>query len=297
MTFQHDRPCNMTDRPQPASYTDSDGPSTPALSIIVPTLGRAPLLARCLDAVAANTRADHEIIIVAVEDDLETINLVNSRAAADHPAHADADAAPRTHSRIRLICQPQANGFVAAANEGFAAATGECITWLNDDARPLPGCYDIALQAWRHRHPDVGLLALFHRIDVTRSIACETYRMGQPYRLMHVRGTLYANFGLTSRQLLDDVGRFTPAYRMYAADPDFSLKIWKAGYAVAPAWGAMIDHDEHEDAHRRDHSAQRDQDNAAFFDAWLLPPRNPHVNDFDPAQPCTLPRSIARLGR
>src|SRR5690606_37557445 len=98
-------------------------------------------------------------------------------------------------NRLRVITEPQREGFVRAVNKGFAAATGCCVTWVNDDARPLPGALDNAALQMLQAPPVVGLIAMFHAFHGTRNVAYETHYAGRAYRLLHVRGTLYANFG------------------------------------------------------------------------------------------------------
>ena len=134
---------------------------------------------------------------------------------------------------------------------------------------------------------------MFHHNQATRSIAYETQRMGRSFKLLHVRGPLYANFGIARRALYEQLGYFDERYYLNAADPDFSLKVWSAGLRVAPAFASLIDHDEHDDARRADDSARASEDNQKLFAKWPLPPRNPAVNDFDPLRPCTL-QSIQR---
>jgi GT2 family glycosyltransferase len=112
--------------------------------------------------------------------------------------------------------------------------------------------------------------------------------MGRSFKLLHVRGTLYANFGIGQRSLFEQLGYFDERFYMCGADPDFSLKVWRCGRRVVPAFGSLIDHDEHPDERRQADSARAAEDNTRFFAKWLLPPVNQQVNDFDPMNPCTL---------
>jgi GT2 family glycosyltransferase len=199
-------------------------------------------------------------------------------------------------TRLRIIPEPHREGFVRAANKGFAAAAGRNITWLNDDARPLPGALDRAVAMIDAAPQDLGVLAMFHRCNTQRNIAFESVLRGQSYRLLHVRGTLYANFGMARRQTFTRLGYFDERYFLNAADPDFSLKAWHAGLSVVPADGVFIDHDEHDDA-RRDIDSERGRlDNERLFAKWDLPAKNLLRNDFDPVRPCTLRGRRATMG-
>jgi len=245
------------------------------LSIILPTCNRAALLEKCLASLAAGVRCDHEIIVV-------------DGASTDHTPDVLSDASRNLGQRLRVIREPQREGFVRAANKGFRAATGRNMIWLNDDARPMPGALDLAIQQLDHHPPSVAFVALFHRWHSTWNVAYETEYRGRTYRLCHVRGTLYANFPMGRRETYERLGYFDERFYLCGADPDLSLKTWHAGMSIVPAWSAIIDHDEVEDERRLADSPRAQADNQALFAKWDLPPRNPIRNDFDPARPCTL---------
>jgi GT2 family glycosyltransferase len=245
------------------------------LSIIIPTVNRAPLLERNLLSLIDGVRCWFEVIVVdgASNDGTSEVLEQTKQSLGD---------------RLTVIREDRREGFVKAANKGFRAATGRNMTWLNDDARALPGALDNAVAQIYSASSDVALLAMFHRWHSTRNVAYETLHEGQMYRLCHVRGTLYANFAMGRRLTYERLGYFDERYFLYAADPDLSLKAWHAGMRIEPAYGSIIEHDEHEDARRVNDSSRGREDNEKLFAKWDLPPRNPRHNDFDPARPCTL---------
>jgi N-acetylglucosaminyl-diphospho-decaprenol L-rhamnosyltransferase len=247
------------------------------LSIVVPTFNRGPLLARCLAAIALGTACDFEVIVV-------------NGASTDDTATVLDDARAQLGSRLRVIREEQREGFVRAANKGFAMARGRFLTWLNDDARPIAGTYDRAIEQLKHAAPTVGLLALFHRIGTDRNVAYSTSRPGgESFKVMHVRGTLYANFAIGRRDTFARLGGFDERFFLNGADPDLSLKAWQAGLQVVPAFGCLIDHDEHADDRRETDSGRASTDNAALFDKWTtLPARGTSEAEFEPARPCSL---------
>jgi GT2 family glycosyltransferase len=245
------------------------------LSIVIPTCQRGPLLERCLDSIEASTRCSYEIIVV-------------DGASTDDTAPVLDAARQRLGQRIQIIREEQREGFTKAINKGFRAATGRYITWLNDDARPTPGTMDQAVQQMTAAKADVGLLALFHAWHGMRSIAYETRLRGSVYRLLHVRGTLYANFGLARRETFAALGYFDERYFFLGGDPDFSLKVWHAGMKVEPAYMTAIDHDETADDRRQADINRGNTDNQILFAKWDLPEKNYARNDFDPSHPCTL---------
>lgn len=245
------------------------------LSIILPTCNRAWLLEKALAALANSVRCSHEIIVV-------------DGASNDHTSHVLNHASRAMGDRLKIIREEKREGFVKATNRGFRAASGKYMTWLNDDARPLNGALDLAVQQLEGAEPDVAFVAMFHRWHSTKNVAYETEHRGRTYRLCHVRGTLYANFPVGKRETYERLQFFDERYFVCAADPDLSLKAWHAGMKIVPAYGALIDHDEVFDDRRNSDSRFAEQDNQKLFDKWSLPEKNPRRNDFDPMRPCTL---------
>jgi GT2 family glycosyltransferase len=245
------------------------------LSIVVPTTNRAASLASCLVAIRNTVTCSHEVIVV------DGASLDNTPAVLESAKNAMGD-------RLRVIREPRRQGFVKAANKGFRAAQGKFLMWLNDDARPLAGALDRAVEQIQLSSPAVGMVALFHPAQTKLNIACETRYRGQAFHVLHVRGTLYANFGIASRATFERLNYFDERYFLNGADPDFSLKVWDSGSIVVPAFGAFIDHDELEDERRESDRERAAADNVKLFAKWDLPERNPTMNDFDQTRPCTL---------
>jgi hypothetical protein len=245
------------------------------LSIVIPTYNRATSLARCVAAVRNSTRASIEIVVV-------------DGASTDGTAAVLSAARDLIGERLQVISEDRREGFVRAANKGFRAARGQHLMWLNDDARPLPGAIDAGLRQLAFAPHSVGIVAFFHASHTGRNIALEAQHLGRTFHVLHVRGTMYANFGIAPRVLFERLGYFDERYFLYGADPDFSLKVWNAGLSVIPAFGALIDHDEVQDERRQADRDRGAEDNARLFEKWDLPPRNPEFNDFDQTRPCTL---------
>ena len=248
------------------------------LSIVLPTCNRAALLEKCLSSIESGTQCSHEIIVVDGASSHATHEVLNEARAS------------LGEQKLVIINEHEREGFVKAANKGFRAARGRYLTWLNDDARPLPGALDNAVQHLDSlgETSDVAFVAMFHRWNSTWNVAFETQHQGRVYRLCHVRGTLYANFPVGRRQTFEQLGYFDERYYIRGADPDLSLKAWHAGRKIVPAYGAMIDHDEVDDDRRIADSSIGEEDNRKLFAKWELPPRNPYKNDFNASRPCTL---------
>jgi GT2 family glycosyltransferase len=245
------------------------------LSIVLPTCDRAPLLERALASIAFHTGCRHEIIVV-------------DGASRDHTTQVLDRAKHSLGDRLKVIREDKREGFVRAVNKGLRVATGRNVTWLNDDARPLPQSLDLAVHQIDHEEPDVAFVALFHRWNTTRNVAYETLHHGHLYRLCHIRGTLYANFPVGRRETFERLGFLDERFYFFGADPDLSLKAWHAGLRVVPGYGCLIDHEQHEDERRVADNPHGETDNAALFTKWDLPAKNMQFNDFNPAQPCKL---------
>jgi GT2 family glycosyltransferase len=234
------------------------------------------MLERTLASIWAFTTCDYEIVIV-------------DGASEDATPQVIRDACMWAGDRIRLVQESRDEGFVRAANKGFAAATGRHVMWLNDNARPGRGSLDRALALSSAAEADVALLAAYHR-PAQVTIAHEATYRGQRFVTMHLRGTLYANFGIGRRDVLERLGFFDERFYVGAADADLSLKAWDAGLRVIPAEGVFIDHAEHADARFRAAAADAEQsrlDEQTLFEKWNLP-TSMEPAAFDPARPCML---------
>src|SRR3984957_19253664 len=204
-----------------------------ALSIVIPTCNRADLLERSISSLCGDVQSSFEVIVV-------------DGASEDRTGEVLKNARKTLGDRLRVIRETRREGFVKAANKGFRAAVGRNMTWLNDDARPLPGTLDAAVRQIDAAPPDIAFLAMFHCYHSQKNIAYHTEHDGRTYTLCHVRGTLYANFPIGRRETYRNLGYFDEQFYFYAADPDLSLKAWHANLRIAPAYGCFIDHDEHQ---------------------------------------------------
>ena len=242
-----------------------------SLSIVIPTVNRLDLLKRCVKA-CRQVELDKEIIVV------------NDGSSDGTRPYLE------RQPDIRSIHTPRPSGACRAFNLGFKAAKKTHLCWLNDDAYPLPGSLEAALDFLNAPGNErVGLVAMHHTWGVKRNWAGRVERDGYCFGVFHVRGTLYANFGLGRRSLFEDLGYFDESYVMFGYDPDLSLKVWSGGKYVKACPQALIMHDELHDVRKINDLPQGRRDNELLFSRWPLPPINPHRNDYDPRRPCSLP--------
>lgn len=126
-------------------------PVIPSMSVVVPTLARPALLARCLAGIAAQERTPLETVVVARPDDTTTRVFLEAWARG-HPATR----------RVALVDRP---GLVHALIAGTSACRGDVIAYLDDDAVPRAGW--LAELGRMFLDPTVGAAggALVDRID------------------------------------------------------------------------------------------------------------------------------------
>lgn len=228
----------------------------PQVSIVIASYNRCARLARCLDEVARNVAVPHEVIVVGGGTGDGTEEMLAGRPA------------------VRFIRETQREGAARAYNKGFRAARATYVMWLNDDSWPLPGAVEAALDVFRRARPDsVGMVAFYHDEDRAWNKLDSIVRDGVTYSIYNVRGVPYANFGLLPRDLLEAVGWLDESFYYCGWDPDLALKIQReAGKAVVGCREALVHHQEHVDARKREDLARRaDADNARLFAKWNLP--------------------------
>jgi len=230
--------------------------SQPEVSVVIPTLNRLKHLKRAVASVREDTGCAHEIVVV------DGGSRDGTRPWLRHGAGAN----------VRAMFERGPAGAVRAFNRGFRAARGKYLMWLNDDAEVLPYAIDNALHFLSvPANRDVGLVAFYHTWDSPRNLSASIEVEGVRYGVYNLRGVLYANFGLGRASLFRRLKYFDEGFRFFGADPDFSLRVWRAGKRVAACPGSLVRHRELRDARKRASLAQAEADNARLFRKWKLP--------------------------
>lgn len=107
-------------------------------SVVVATYRRPESLERCLVGLERQNRRPEEILVVVHESDLETQNLLDRMAS----------------SLVKCVLVAQ-RGAVRQYNAGLEAATGDIVTYIDDDAVARPDYLDQIEQHFL-AGPDVG---------------------------------------------------------------------------------------------------------------------------------------------
>lgn len=105
----------------------------PAVSIVIPTYNRAPVLGRAIDSALAQTRGDLEVIVV---DDGSTDGTATLLESYDD-------------DRLVVLESGTNDGANAARNRGIERASGEFVSFLDSDDELAPTHVERALEAFR----------------------------------------------------------------------------------------------------------------------------------------------------
>ena len=203
-------------------------------SVVIPSHRRADLLQLCLQSVTRFAPPRTEIIVV---DDGSSASLI-SRMADRFDA--------------TVIRYAKARGFCAAVNVGIAAARGDLVELLNDDAEVTEGWADAILPHFDD--PDIAAVTPVVRWPDGRiDTAGDDYDVGGFARKLHhkqlraatvrERGgsapsrsrlvkSVSACAAFYRRDALLEIGGFPEHFGAYFDDVDVSLRLRKQGYRL-----------------------------------------------------------------
>ncbi len=191
----------------PQLYASIGLPPRLSLSIIVLSYNRREMLCSTLARLSAMPDLDHAQIIVV------------DNASTD----GSADAAKAASPRARVITL-EANTGVAALNTGVAAADGDAVLVLDDDAWPADGVLSAALSLLSHR-ADIDAVALHpHHPSTGRS----EWPFAASAHTRHACTDRWPVMGcgnLVRRSVWEAVGGYEADYFLYRNDVDLALKV------------------------------------------------------------------------
>ncbi len=216
------------------------------VSVIVVSRDRPTALRRCLRGLSQLDYPNYEIVVVA-----------------DEPGLAQVDAGPFA-TQVKSVRFDEAN-ISAARNLGIAAAAGEIVAFIDDDAVPEPtwlrhlasafadddvtaaGGYVIGRNGisfqWTARSVDSRGVATPIAIEGDRPVLLHP----TPDRAIKTEGTNMA----VRREVLADMGGFDPAYRFYLDETDLNMRLARKRLATAIVPLARVHHGFAESPRRR----------------------------------------------
>ena len=204
----------------------------PRASLIILNWNGAELIRDCLGSVAAQDFDDFETIVV-------------DNGSTDGSAELVAKEFPG----VRLILNGENTGFCRGNNIGVAAAAGDLIVLLNNDAELAPNFMRRLVDA-AELEPDVGMFATRILMHDRRNVFDSTGLLVYPDGVCRSRGWLEKDIGQYDvadevlgpngcaaayrRAMLDDVGIFDERYFAYLEDLDLAfrgqLRGWRCRY-------------------------------------------------------------------
>lgn len=244
------------------------------VTVIIVNFNRENLLRKCLASLYSQNPLGVEIIVV----DNASSDSSTSMVATEFP-------------QVRLICNSENLGFCAGNNVGIAAAHGEYIALLNNDAVAAPGWLD-ALVAEMQTGARVGMVAskilVADRPTTIDKVGHGIYWDGQNRgrgsgetdrgQYDHDRDILWPDgcAALYRKAMLDEIGGFDEDFFAYADDAELGLRGRLAGWLARYAPEAIVYHERGATLGkwnpRRIHLIERNRVWLAFlhFPMWLL---------------------------
>ena len=207
------------------------------VSVVIVSRGRPGALSLCLTGVAQLDYPAFEVIVVACPE-----------GAAAVAARPDAD-------RIKLVAFDAPN-ISAARNLGIAAAAGEVIAFLDDDAVPEPtwlahlcapfadpqvaaaGGYVRGRNGIDYQWRAQGVTARAQERDLPIEGSAPRILHGRPGVAVKLQGTNMAH----RRSVLAQMGGFDPAFRFFLDETDLDMRHAAKGHAVAIVPLAEVHH-------------------------------------------------------
>jgi GT2 family glycosyltransferase len=221
--------------------------SAPLVSVIVVNYNGADALARCLDALVADT------------DDAPAEVLVVDNASSDG-SDSIAEAAAERDDSVRLLRSPTNRGYAGAVNLALADARGAYIAVLNMDVVVSSGWLD-RLITFLEATPDAGAVcplivlesdpgrinAAGQNVHVTalgfnRWLGKPRERAGnEPFRVSGLHGAAF----LIRRDLFESIGGWDESGFLYHEDVELSWLLRVAGKEIYCVPTSTVRHDYH----------------------------------------------------
>lgn len=199
------------------------------LSLVTGTRNRPFDFRRLVDSIERHTPMDWELIV---------------SDASDSPIEHETVATAETWPKIRVLPERPRLGCTVGYNRAFRETSGDWVIWLNDDCEVESG-YATAAIRFMQDHSEIGLGALYYADRAT----------GESYHVNHCHwGMLYANFGVVSRELGNQVGWFDDELTMYGNDNSLTYRVLLVGKGIAGIPEARVLHHSTQDESRRENN-------------------------------------------
>ena len=210
-----------------------DSETPPSVSVIIATHNRVDWLPRVLSRIQELDYPDYEIIVVDDGSEDDTDALLKEWASQG----------------IRSFRHNQSRGASAARNSGVAIAKGEIVAFIDDDAIPEPDWLQRLVSAYVHERVGAVGGAVYHlgtgdpqatgvKANCFGKDSALTPRgLGPREFIVLMEGNMSAR-----RKVLEQIGGFDPAIKIYGEGIDLCIRIVRAGYDVLYIPEAVVWH-------------------------------------------------------
>ena len=230
--------------PSRAAAAEGHGP---AISIIIPTFNRAPMVCACVSALLASDFADFEIIVVDDCSPDDTGEQIAAKFAAD--------------PRVKYTRNDHNSFQAVSRNNGAKLATGRYLFFLDDDNVPASNMLSESLACFA-RHERVGLVAplCIHQRAGKENLVWtlgsdfnrwtsqpKDYKANLPISELPEEPVDYPttyspNAFMVPRAVYDEVGGIWGTYKQIFEESDFGWLICEHGYSAWITTRAKTDH-------------------------------------------------------
>ena len=206
----------------------------PTVSIVVATHNRADWLGRSLPRILALDYPAFEVIVVDDGSEDDTPAVMQRWAARG----------------VRSLRHNHPRGASAARNTGVAAARGSIVAFIDDDAIPEPDWLRRLVAAYADERVGAVGGAVYHLSTGTpQCTGSKANRFGRDRAMPPERGLgpreyvvlIECNMSVR-RRVMEELGGFDPAIRIYGEGVDLCIRIAEAGYGVRFIPSAIVWH-------------------------------------------------------
>lgn len=201
--------------------------SSPLISVIIPVWNGAPLLRRCLEALAAQTLSRECLEIIVIDN-----------GSADDTAET-----ARSFPGVTVLSEPRPGSYVAR-NQGLKVARGQYVAFTDADCVPAPDWLEQAVAAARRR-PDAGVLA--GRIELFEEGESEGPAFSDYERLFSfpqsyaARGNCATANWMSPQAVFEQLGGFDEGLKS-GGDRQMALRIKTAGMPLVHVPQMVVGH-------------------------------------------------------
>lgn len=177
------------------------------LTILVATYNRLTALMTAVDAIQAQTKCSHELIVIDGGSTDGTVEYLESR------------------NDITSVFQGKLLGAPRAYNQVWGEVESKYTCWLSDDTELTNSGLDLAVQILENDH-EIGMVGLKTKDVIGPRVSIPYVGSLSEYRILN------CNHGVMPMDLARSVGFFNEDYPMYMIDPDLTASILSTGKKV-----------------------------------------------------------------